>query len=96
MRHSVKIELSPEEKKAINKPSTPRPEIDIAAYYVNTDTLYLLEVKSYLDSPGVVYKEVAIEQEEQSGRDKLLTFKNYWAVLEGRLKADWVQKGYIS
>ena len=95
VRHSVKIELSPEEKKAINKPSTPRPEIDIAAYNVNEDTLYLLEVKSYLDSPGVVYEEVAIEQEEQSGRYKLLTSKNYRAVLEFRLKVDWVKAGYI-
>ncbi len=95
VRHSVKIELSPDEKKAINKPSTPRPEIDIAAYNVYEDTLYLLEVKSYLDSPGVVYEEVAIEQEEQSERYKLLTSKNYRAVLESRLKADWVKAGYI-
>lgn len=57
--------------------------------------MYLLEVKSYLDSPGVVYEEVAIEQEEQSGRYKLLTSKNYRAVLEARLKADWVKAGYI-
>ncbi len=95
IKHSVKIDLSPEEKRSINKPSTPRPEIDIAAYKVNTDTLYLLEVKSFLDSPGVYYDEVAIEQDEQSGRYKLLTTKNYRQVLSERLKQDWCESVYI-
>ena len=95
VKHSVKIDLSPKEKRAINKPSTPRPEIDIAAYDVNTDTVYLLEVKSFLDSPGVCYEEVAIEQDEQSGRYKLLTAKNYRHILAKRLHEDWCESGHI-
>lgn len=95
VRHSVKINLTQEEKRCIKKPSTPRPEIDIAAYDVNTDTVYLLEVKSFLDSPGVCYDEVAIEQHEQSGRYKLLTAKNYRNVLSERLKKDWCRSGHI-
>ena len=95
IKNSVKINLTHEEKRAINKPTTPRPEIDIAAYDVKTDTLYLLEVKSFLDSPGVCYDEVAIEQDQQSGRYKLLTAKNYRSVLSQRLKKDWCESGYI-
>jgi hypothetical protein len=95
VKHSVKIELTLEEKRSINKPSTPRPEIDIVAYDVNRDTVYLLEVKSYLDSPGVRYDEVAIEQKEQSGRYKLLTAKNYRNVLSASLKRDWIEQGLI-
>ena len=95
IKHSVKIDLSPEEKRAINKPSTPRPEIDIAAYDAKTDTVFLLEVKSFLDSPGVYYDQVAIEQNEQSGRYKLLTAKNYRNVLAKRLHEDWVESRHI-
>jgi len=91
----VKINLSLEEKRSINKPSTPRPEIDIVAYDVNRDTVYLLEVKSYLDSPGVPYGEVAIEQKEQSGRYKLLTAKNYRNVLSASLERHWLEQGVI-
>ncbi|HRS37771.1 MAG TPA: hypothetical protein P5292_01210 [Bacteroidia bacterium] len=95
VRHSVKIDLTPEEKRYINKPSTPRPEIDIVAYNTTTDTIYLLEVKSYLDSPGVVSEHVAIEQDEQSGRYKLLTAMNYRTTLAKRLHADWCKSGHI-
>ncbi len=95
VRHSVKINLTPDEKRSINKPSTPRPEIDLVAYSITTDTIYLLEVKSYLDSSGVVYEHVAIEQDEQSGRYKLLTAKNYRETLEKRLHAAWCKSGHI-
>ena len=95
VKNSVKIDLTPMEKRSIKKPSTPRPEIDIAAYDVKTDTVYLLEVKSFLDSPGVYYDEVAIEQDEQSGRYKLLTAKNYRNVLAKRLHEDWCASGHI-
>lgn len=55
VRLSVKINLSPNEKRTIKKPSTPRPEIDIAAYDVNSDTVYLFEVKSFHDSPAATH-----------------------------------------
>ncbi len=95
VKHSVRLNLSPEEKRCINKPSTPRPEIDIVAYDVNMETVYLLEVKSYLDSPGVRYDEVAIEEAKQSGLHKLLTAKNYRNVLVAIVKRDWLNQGLI-
>ena len=96
VRNSVKINLTPEEKRTINKRSTPRPEIDIVAYDLKTNTICLLEVKSYLDSPGVDYKHVVIEQNEQEGRYKLLTAKKYRDVLAKRLHTDWSKSGYIN
>ena len=55
VRHSVKVNLSKEEKVIINKSSTPRPEIDIVAFDVVNNMIFLIEVKSFLDSSGVVY-----------------------------------------
>ena len=95
VRHSVKIDLTTEEKRSINKPSTPRPEIDIVAYNITTDMIYQLEVKSYLDRPGVVYEHVAIEQDVQTGRYKLLTARNYREILANRLHQDWCKSGHI-
>ena len=45
VKHSVKIDLTPDEKRSINKPSTPRPEINIVAYNTNIDTIILLTFK---------------------------------------------------
>jgi hypothetical protein len=96
VRHSVKIELTPIEKKTIGKPSTPRPEIDIVALDIKSNTLFLFEVKSFLDSSGVHYEAVIVEQEQQEGRYKLLTSENYRAVLWKRLRTDWLQSGHIN
>ena len=62
---NVKIELSKEEKIKISKPTTPRPDIDIVAFDSKNNTLYLLEVKSFIDSQGVKSEEVFIEQKVQ-------------------------------
>lgn len=96
IRHCVKINLLPEEKRLIGKHSTPRPEIDIIAFDVRSNTIFLLEVKSYLDSPGVCYEDIVKEQEQQEGRYKILTSKNYGKVLSERLLRDWKEKGVIN
>ncbi|MBK9413564.1 MAG: hypothetical protein IPN61_09115 [Bacteroidetes bacterium] len=95
VQHSVKINLNRQDRHAINKPSSPRPEIDIAAFSPSTDTIYLLEVKSFLDSPGVVLEDVIIQQEHQTGRYKLLTAENYRNVLKERFLADWRATGHL-
>ena len=95
MRLSVKIKLSPEEKRQIGVPTAPRPEIDIVAYDVKENKLYLIEVKSYLDSPGVRYNDVVTIQKKQSGRFKILTCSNYQKVIEKRLLEDWRIVGQI-
>ena len=95
VRHSVKINLTKEEKIKISKPTATRPEIDLVAFNLITDTLYLIETKSYLDSSGVKLKDINQVQEVQSGRYKLLTSHNYRDVLSNRLQEDWKEKGLI-
>jgi hypothetical protein len=96
VKHSVKVDLTKDEKVKIHKPTTSRPEIDIAAFDFSTNTIYLLEVKSFLDSPGVVYEHVVQETEIQEGLYKLLTCENYRMVLAERLKKDWITKGFAN
>lgn len=56
VRTSVKVELSKEEKKRIQRPSSPRWELDIVAYSGRSNLLSVVECKSYLDSSGVHFK----------------------------------------
>ena len=53
VRTSIKVELTKEEKRAIGRPSSPRWELDIVAYRGATNSLRVIECKSYLDSKGV-------------------------------------------
>ena len=95
VRQSVKVDLTKEEKKLIGKPTSPRPEIDIIALNANKNIILLLEIKSYLDSAGVVLSQVQDENEDQQGGYKLLTSSKYRKVIEERLVTDWVTKGII-
>lgn len=96
VRISVKINLTKQEKVLLGKPSLPRPEIDIVAYSVHQNMLYLLEVKSFLDSNGVYYEHVANDNEVRDGRYKLLTSNQYRNILVSRLKEDWKKSGIIN
>lgn len=50
-----KLDLTKEEKRLLNNPSMPRPEVDIVAYRPGENLLLWVECKSYLDSGGVRY-----------------------------------------
>lgn len=96
VRHSVKVNLSKEEKVIINKPSTSRPEIDIVAFDVVNNMIFLIEVKSFLDSSGVIYEKVVEINEFPSGRYKILTSEKYQKTIVARLKTDWIAAGIIN
>jgi hypothetical protein len=96
VRHSVKVNLTKEEKVKIKKPSTPRPEIDIVAFDTVQNILFLLEAKSFLDSGGVVYEKVVEKNEFPSGRYKILTSEKYQKIIVSRLKTDWIAAGIIN
>jgi hypothetical protein len=49
--------LTKEEKRTIGRPSNPRWEIDVVAYRASTNELLVVECKSYLDSPGVRFRD---------------------------------------
>jgi len=93
---SIKVDLTKEEKKKINKPTTPRPEIDIIAFNLKNNTLFLIEVKSFLDSRGVVLNELQKKSDIQKGRYKLLTSDKYRNIISKRLFEDLSKKGLIN
>lgn len=97
VEHSVKVELTHAEKAAIQSPSTPRPEIDLVAYNVRENRLYLIEAKSFLDSHGVNIKEVICEDKpRQAGRYKIFTSKTYRDVVMSRLREMMLESGKIN
>jgi len=59
LRTSFKVNLTKEEKRKIGRHSSPRWEIDLVAYKAATNELLVVECKSYLNSPGVRYLDVA-------------------------------------
>jgi len=88
VRKSFKVELSKAEKRQVNKPSIPRPEIDLLAFKFTENVVIAFEAKSYLDSAGV-----QAENEVQEGRYKLFTSKNYCSVVFARLKQVLIDRG---
>ena len=53
VRTSAKVELTKEEKREIELPSSPRWELDVVAYSAKDNHLKVIECKSHLDSPGI-------------------------------------------
>ena len=96
VRQSVKVNLTKPEKVAIGKHSIPRPEIDIVGYKARSNRLLIIEVKSFLDSPGVKYDELNQEFKIPDGRYKLFTCKNYRDIVFRRLVSDFFECGMIA
>jgi hypothetical protein len=94
VRRGVKVPLSKEEKRAINRPSSPRWEIDILAYSPCNNRLLAVECKSYLDSYGVDLAD--INGDRESKRYKLFTEPGLRDTVFGRLKADFTARGLCS
>jgi hypothetical protein len=95
VKQNVKVNLTKEEKRAAGKPSMPRPDIDILTYKPSTNTIELWEVKSYLDSPGVKFKDLQMKPGIQAGRYKILTSEKYQKIIIKRLTEDLVKEGLI-
>lgn len=96
VRQSHKVNLTKGEKKATGKPSIPRPEVDIIALDFAKNHLLVFEVKSFLDSPGVKYAELAVEYEDGTkGAYKLFTNTPYREIVLTRLRTDLIDLGFI-
>jgi hypothetical protein len=95
-RQSHKVNLTKEEKKAIGKPSIPRPEIDLIAFQPLRNEVIALEVKSYLDSLGVQLKEIKQKFQIPAGRYKLFTCDNYRKIVFHRLSHELSEAGLIN
>ena len=91
IRRGVKVPLSKEEKHAINRPSSPRWEIDILAYDPCKNLLLAVECKSFLDSPGVDLADLSGGR--YAKRYKLFTEPGLRSVVFSALKADFTARG---
>ena len=94
-RQNYKIRLTVEEKRAVGKPSMPRPEIDILAYKPATNVLLWVECKSYLDSPGVRMSSFMGQDAIGSSLYKVFTNANYRQIAEKRLITQTLEEGLV-
>ena|SRR5215208_2318401 len=93
VRTSVKVELTKEEKCAIDLPSSPRWELDVVAYKPSQNQLLAVECKSYLDSPGVKLHGFDGSNEKAAARFKLFNKPKLREVVFGRLRKQFVEIG---
>src|SRR5262249_25324299 len=93
VRSSVKVELTPEDKKAIGRPSSPRWELDVVAYRPSDNVLRIVECKSYLDNPGVGVNWIDGGKESATGRFKLFSEPKLREIVFNRLSAQFANLG---
>ena len=87
---SFKVNLTTKEKQKIGRPSSPRWELDLIAYKGATNEVLMVECKSFLDSPGVLFRNGAFEHPK---RYKLFTDDVLLRVVQSRLRAQLVKSG---
>lgn len=87
---SFKVELTGEEKRKIGRPSSPRWELDLIAYKGQTNEVLMVECKSFLDSPGVLFRNGGFEHPR---RYKLFTDDVLFEVVQNRLREQLVTTG---
>ena len=93
VRTSVKVELTKEEKRAIDLPSSPRWELDVVAYKASNNNLLVVECKSYLNSPGVTLRGFDASNEKAAGRFKLFNKPKLREVVFERLRRQFEESG---
>lgn len=93
---SIKVDLTKAEKRRLQKPSIPRPEIDLLVYDTANKSLIAIEVKSFFDSPGVDFRQIQKDHGITEGGYKLFTSKNYREIVFSRLKTQLVEQGLVS
>jgi len=92
---SIKVEITKEEKRRLQKPSLPRPEIDLVVFDFAKDRLIAVEVKSYFDSPGVDFRQIKKVHDVTEGGYKLFTTPTYREIVFSRLKSQLLEKNLI-
>lgn len=95
VRHSVKIELTKQDKVDLGQPSLPRPELDLVAYKPSTNVLALIECKSYLDSQGVSLAAFDGSNETFARRFRLFTQPAFRTLVTRRLHEQLVDDGFV-
>lgn len=96
VRRGFKVELTKEEKRKIDRPSSPRWELDLVAYKGGANELLVIECKSYLDSHGVRISGFDGSHPDQQNYYKLFNDDNLRKVVLRRLQAQLVNVGACS
>jgi hypothetical protein len=96
VRTSLKVELTKEEKREIDLPSSPRWELDVVAYKASSNALLVVECKSYLDNPGVKFHGFDGSNEKAAGRFKLFNKSKIREVVFNRLRKQLAELGSCS
>jgi hypothetical protein len=102
VRQHVKVHnITKEDKVALGRFSLPTPEIDIVAYEVVKDTLFIVEVKSLLDSYGVHYNAVSgLGNSEADKKDakryRLFNDDIFRTVITKRLREEYLSEKLIN
>jgi len=90
-----KVNLPPGVKKALDKPSLPRPEIDVLAYRNRDNHLLWVECKSYLDSRGVIFEALSDHDSRRAQRYKVFTQPMYRQLVTAALIDQLVAEGRV-
>ena len=95
VKTSFKVDLTKEEKQKIDRPSSPRWELDIVAFKGGKGKeILVVECKSYLDSPGV--KADGLKNGKWKERYKLFNEEKLRKVVFNRLLKQLVESGSCS
>jgi hypothetical protein len=93
-RTSVKVDLEPDEKRAIGRASSPRWELDVVGYSGRDNELLVLECKSFLDSNGVRSDTFVGKNGKDEKKYKLFFEDTLREVVLGRLVKQLIQHGF--
>ncbi len=96
VRQSYKIQLSDEQKNQLGKPSLHRSEIDLLTFNHGKNELLFIEVKSFLDSPGVRLSDLREEHNLPEGKYKIVTCQMYREMIQSQLKYQLIEEGLVS
>lgn len=85
VRTSFKVDLTQEDKAKIERPSSPRWELDVLAYSGSRNEILVVECKSYLDSGGVSDSAFNGRNDKFAARFKLFNDQRVREVVTHRL-----------
>jgi hypothetical protein len=89
------VSLNKVQKRKIGKNTIPSVELDLIAFNINANECLVIEVKSYLNSNGVMFKDLKSNNDKIEGRYKIFTNKKYRDEIFKALKLELKDKGMI-
>ena len=95
VQNSVKVRLTKADKEMINRPSSPRWELDVVGYSGKQNRVLVVECKSYLDSRGVTYRAVCDNDKKRASRYKLFIDETLRQVVFNRLSCQMIEGGLV-